>query len=492
MTSPFQYLARTTAAVAVLALLAGCGGRGDKGPVRVDVIGTHQQMNEPLANGSNAAGQTVLAATAQGLVAFDAGGDLVGGLAERWIVDDGGQSYLFRLKRAHWSDGSPVKAEQVATLLKGRFAAYPAIVAGLDPQVRGMTDEVLEIRLPGPMPSFLQLLAHPAMAIARKGTGTGPFHVKNHNGVLTLTPLRPDERTDDDETAGNAQPTRTLFLRPARGALGFARFERHHSDLLLGGRFQHLPYVTVSNLPNGAVRADPVNGLLGLMVEGKSDFLANRDVREVLSSALNRDRLSQILNLSGWRTATNILPAQLDLDRAPAQVSWADRDLALRQSYGRSVVSNWTGLHSGTPPTLRIALPAGPGARLLFQSLQQDYTAIGLSAVLVPWDAPADLRLVDEVAPFDSAIWYLSRVGCGPNKLCSEDAEAELEKARKAATEEERAAALAQAETLSLAEANYIPLGMPVRFALVRGRLTGYLPSPRARHPLNALFRAPR
>ncbi|MET0363001.1 MAG: ABC transporter substrate-binding protein, partial [Sphingobium sp.] len=67
-----------------------------------------------------------------------------------------------------------------------------------------------------------------------------------------------------------------------------------------------------------------------------------------------------------------------------------------------------------------------------------------------------------------------------------------LDVARTAATAAERAGALAGAETLTLAEANYIPLGMPIRFALVRNRLTGYMPSPRARHPLNALFRDPR
>jgi peptide/nickel transport system substrate-binding protein len=40
-----------------------------------------------------------------------------------------------------------------------------------------------------------------------------------------------------------------------------------------------------------------------------------------------------------------------------------------------------------------------------------------------------------------------------------------------------------------LAENTFIPIGAPIRFALVRGRLTGYQPSPRAIHPLNALIK---
>jgi peptide/nickel transport system substrate-binding protein len=40
-----------------------------------------------------------------------------------------------------------------------------------------------------------------------------------------------------------------------------------------------------------------------------------------------------------------------------------------------------------------------------------------------------------------------------------------------------------------VAHNGYIPLGAPVRWSLVAKRLTGFEPSPRARHPLNHLFR---
>ncbi len=40
-----------------------------------------------------------------------------------------------------------------------------------------MTDEVLEISLRGPRPNFLQLLAHPEMAIIQSGQGTGPYRL---------------------------------------------------------------------------------------------------------------------------------------------------------------------------------------------------------------------------------------------------------------------------------------------------------------------------
>jgi peptide/nickel transport system substrate-binding protein len=43
---------------------------------------------------------------------------------------------------------------------------------------------------------------------------------------------------------------------------------------------------------------------------------------------------------------------------------------------------------------------------------------------------------------------------------------------------------------LTQAHDGYVPLGAPVRWSLAARRLTGFMPSPRARHPLNHLFRA--
>ncbi len=487
---PFSFLRPIGTALLATAMLAlcACGSSGDDGPVRVDVIGTQAQFAQPLDNGGNAAGQVMLASASQGLVAFDAGGALIGALAERWIVEDDGESYIFRLRPIRWADGGAVKAEEVARLLSARFSANPALLGGLTPTVRGMTDEVVEIRLPAPASSFLQILAHPAMAIARRDGGTGPFRKTRRNDLVTFT-LAKYPGADADSAPTTDQSSLPLYVRAVRPALAFARFQRGEADLVLGGRYQHLPFVTASAVQSGVVRVDPVDGLLGLIVEGQSPFLADRGVREALAMVIDRDRLAQALNLSGWRTATNILPAQLDLPRQPAQAPWADREFALRRSYASSVVANWA-QDSGAPPMLRIALPAGPGTTILYRSLQQDFAAIGVPVMLVDWtSADADLRLIDEVAPFDSALWYLARVGCGLNRLCSDEAAAQLSTARSAATEAERASALTAAETLSLVEANYIPLGMPIRFALVRNRLTGYRPSPRARHPLNALFR---
>src|SRR5690606_7034364 len=58
-------------------------------------------------------GQHLRAATAAGLVGLDADGQVVPQLADRWIVTDGGTSYIFRLRDLAWPDGRELTGEEV-------------------------------------------------------------------------------------------------------------------------------------------------------------------------------------------------------------------------------------------------------------------------------------------------------------------------------------------------------------------------------------------
>src|SRR3546814_182446 len=141
---------------------------------------------------------------------------------------------------------------------------------------------------------------------------------------------------------------------------------------------------------------------------------------------------------------------------------------------------------------LRIALPAGSGSNLLFRILSSDFARIGVPSVRVDRDADADLRLIDEVAPYDSALWYLGRISCAYEMACSSEATARLSEAQQAQSIEEMLRKLDEAEVLTLAHGGYIPLAAPVRWSLVSRRLQGFQPSPRGRHPLNHLLPEPK
>ncbi len=115
------------------------------------------------------AGQHVRAAISMGLVRLDPRGEVVPGVAERWIVTDGGASYIFRINEFDLAMGHRLTAQAVRDALQRRVRQLRGTSLGLDlakiRDIRAMTGRVIEIRLTSPMPDFLQLLAQPELGI---------------------------------------------------------------------------------------------------------------------------------------------------------------------------------------------------------------------------------------------------------------------------------------------------------------------------------------
>ncbi len=132
---------------------------------------------------------------------------------------------------------------------------------------------------------------------------------------------------------------------------------------------------------------------------------------------------------------------------------------------------------------LRIALPRGPGSTILYGIVAAGLQRIGIDTQRVAIDAEADLRLVDAVAPYDSARWYLA-TACQP---CGAEAQAAVEAARDAPTLALRASRIAEADAAVAADIAYIPIARPLRWSLVALRLGQWQGNSRAWHPLNHL-----
>ncbi|HEY0131996.1 MAG TPA: ABC transporter substrate-binding protein, partial [Allosphingosinicella sp.] len=166
--------------LAATLLLAGCGGE-ETGPISISAIGGQPRIANPSRDRLDPPSAILIEAAAQGLVRFDAGGEIEPALAQRWIVSDDGLRYTFRLGEASWG-GRRITAEQVVARL--RAAVAPASrnplkpVLGAVDEIVAMTDDVLEISLKSPRPNFLQLLAQPEMAIVRGSEGSGPYRAE--------------------------------------------------------------------------------------------------------------------------------------------------------------------------------------------------------------------------------------------------------------------------------------------------------------------------
>ncbi|MBR8638886.1 ABC transporter substrate-binding protein [Streptomyces tuirus] len=204
-------------------LLAGCfsssggdsssdsSGSGEGG--RLSIALAFQPVENYSPYGEDAFTLSRLA-VAEGLTRLDANGTAAPALAESWSSEQGGKSWVFKLRDAKFQDGTDVTAKAVATALAHAAEADPApsAISGVkltaeavgDDQVKVTTadaDPVLPLRLSNPA---LSVFAPKAYAEDGKvnvvGTGTGPFEITKTTGSTAVALDR-----FDDYWGGRAQ-----------------------------------------------------------------------------------------------------------------------------------------------------------------------------------------------------------------------------------------------------------------------------------------------
>jgi peptide/nickel transport system substrate-binding protein len=385
------------------------------------------------------------------------------------------------LREARWADGRPVDAPTVARLLArqvrrgGRNPLSPFLTA--IESVVAMTPQVIEVRLARPRPDLLKLFAQPELALVRPDpvVGSGPLMIAAGGTTALLRPV-PDIDMEGDNAQRSAPDIRLVGERAARA---IARFAAGRADLVTGGTFADWPLVAAAGILPTAIGLDPAAGLFGLAITRRDGFLADAANRAAVAQAIDRSQVTAAVAV-GLEPAETLLPVSTEATAAPvATPTWALPTMDERRSAARARVQAWT----GGPVILRIALPQGPGATRLWGGLAASLRRVGIEARRVALDEPAELQLVDAVAPYDDPRWYLASA-CRP---CGAEADERLEAARIANTLAERAARSAEADAALTADVAFIPLARPLRWSLVAPGLTAWAPNARAWHPLNHL-----
>lgn len=477
--------------LAVLAL-SSCGSSAGDGAVAVAIIGTPAAMFDDGVRLAPA-GQLLRGATDEGLVAVDQVGQVVPAIAERWIVSDDGLSYIFRLRDSTWPDGELIEANDVRDQLRRRIAQLEGTSLGLDlanvREIRAMTGRVIEVQLSAPNPDFLRLLAQSELGFTRAGSGAGPMVIsrgegEGESGSARLSALPPESRglpaREDWEEV--ARPVAVRALSAKRAVEAFAAGD---VDLVLGGTIVDFPEATVEAGPlsRGTVQVDPTLGLFGLTVRRETGLLAEPSRREALSMAIDRPALIQAFGLGGWRDSTWPVPPDAFAAPAYAPDRWGGASIDERRRVAAARVRAWSG--PGREPVVRIALPSGKGSDLLLRQLAEAWAAIGVSTRRVAPGEPADLELRDTIARYASPVWYLNQFNCRLGTgLCVPAADALVKQAQAARDPVQRDVLLAEAHAALAQSEVYIPLGVPVRWSLVRGTLRNFQPNAFALHPL--------
>ena len=476
--SPLRFLL-----LAAALLAAGCDD-AETGPVRVSAIGTPPQLRNPNLQPLDPPSAFLVEAVAEGVVRFDAQGQVEPALAQSWIVSDDGLRYTFRLRRNSWADGSPVTAEQVAMRLRAaasRASRNPLkpVLGGIE-NVVAMTDRVLEISLRGPRPNLLELLAQPEMAIILNGRSAGPYAIVAADAGLVALAL--PERGDEEDPI--ELPVREIMLRGEPAAIAVARFAEDEADLTVGGTAGDLPLARAAGLPANRLVLDPAQGLFGLSFSAAAEGpLADPAVRRALSMAVDRAAIVATLAVPALQPRTSLVPAVAEELPRPTQPDWAASPMPMRRQQAAQVIAGLA-----EPLRVRVAMRDGPGYRLVFAHLRRDWRLIGVEAVRVGPQEQAELRLIDAVAPAGLASWYLRHFSCDSGRICDAAADQALEAARLARRGVDRRTQFAIADQILTAATPFIPIAAPVRWSLVSPRLTGFRPNRFARHPAGTLL----
>lgn len=492
MRSSLRSVALSLLAIPAL-LMAGCSG-GDEHTVPIAIIGEADSLADADGDLSGPA-QLVRAATAEGLVGFDEQGRVIPALADRWIITDDGLSYIFRLRDGVWTDGAPLTAVSARSALREALRELKGTPLGEDlsvvSEVRAMAGRVVELRLEYRHPDLLLLLAQPEMGLVRKGVGSGPMKLAKVDDVAVLTPIPPGERGLPREE-GWDERARTLRLTAMPAKQAVEDFVGGKVSIVLGGSAADWPLAGSIGIAKGVVRTELVPGLFGLSVVESGGFLADSANREAVGMAIDRGALAKALDVSGWTPSTRLVSPGMEGDLGTIGERWTQLDLGQRRATAMARVIRWRGEEKPIP-VLRIAMPEGPGADIIFNSVWKDLGSVGIEAQRVEEAADADLRLVDMTARYPRASWFLGQFACSLKRgICSADADRLTAEARRAPDAATRSALLAEAEAELTAANVFIPFGSPVRWSAMRRDVTGFTVNRWSVHPLMPLAMLPK
>jgi oligopeptide transport system substrate-binding protein len=299
----------------------------------------------------------------EGLVTFDAGGELAPGVAETWDVSEDGRVYRFGLRAgAAWSNGDPVVAADFVRAWRRAVApASAARTAGLlgavenaatilsgtaDPVslgIRAVSERQLEVRLERPVPWFPEILAHP-VSYPLHAESIGQPREAPVNGAYRFAEMIPRAmirlRANPHFHAARDVRIETVEYLPIEDpASELSRYRAGELDItetIPAGRYAWLRENMGSEL-----RVHPYLGTFWLGINlRKAPLRDSPDLRRALTLAVDRDTLVRVVLGAGELPAWSIVPPGLqgyEPQRiAAVGIDQRDREKLARELYRKA------------------------------------------------------------------------------------------------------------------------------------------------------------
>ncbi len=383
---------------------------------------------------TTAADANILRDLYEGLLTYDAAGNLIPGAANRWTISDDRLTYTFSIREDEmWSNGTPVLAADFVQTFQRLFApeteapaarlflavkgAAAALAGDADPNTVGVyaTDaRTLIIELDRPDPALLNLLALPAAM---------PLHRNFHAfpAIPRLTgPFNGPYRFDGYEPGEGVWLAKNEHYRDADAlaydSIHYVGYDRQRALAAFGvGEIaisNDVPLFTLADIADrygDELRRAPYAGtyFLATNVDG---VLAAPNLRRAVALAVDRIALADV-----WHGATiptlAILPPGLTDEIAPTEAALGPNVPENRQNEARALLEA-AGYGPDNPLTLTLAVSDDDLQLATAQSIANDLAAVGITANIVTRSAAEQHRHLTGDRDFDlAAVAWIGETG---------------------------------------------------------------------------------
>lgn len=355
---------------------------------------------------TSAADANILRDLYEGLLTYDAAGNLIPGAAARWTISEDRLTYTFSIREdAMWSNGTPVLAADFVQTFQRLFdpeteaPAAPLFLAirGAASVLAGEADadtigvyatdaRTLVIELETPEPALLDLLALPAaMPLHRNfhifpdiprltGPFNGPYKFDGYEPGEGVWLVRNDSYRDADAVAYDSVHYVGYDRQRALAAFGAGEIAVSND----------VPFFTLGDIAEAygdALRRAPYAGtfFLATNVDG---VLADPNLRRAVALAVDRLVLADDVWRGAMIPTLAILPPGLTDETAPTEAALGPNIPANRQEEARALLAA-AGYEADIPLTLTLAVSDDDLQLATARSIADDLAAIGIVVSIV-------------------------------------------------------------------------------------------------------------
>ncbi len=501
--------------------LVACGSSSSDEKILSVQTGPDPETVDPALNSAIDGGEMILHAF-EGLLKLDENGDPEAGQAEKWEVSDDGLTYTFHLRDGlKWSDGSDLTAEDFvyswqrvcdpnvaapyASTVLGMVEGFDEAAAGDIEKlgVEAKDDKTFVVHLANPCPYFESIAAFATLNPVQKATieangdawateadtyiSNGPFYVAEWVPGSYVLMKKNTNYWDADSI--KLDGIKFNLIEDANAA--YSAYQTGECQMIKDVPTEEIP----SLKDNDEFHVEPIIGTYYLSLNLQKEPFNNKQVRQALSLAIDRDYVANTLMQGTYSPAGNLVgPGWKDTDGSDFSenanggkeyISTTDYDANLQKA--KDLLKEAGYADGKGIPKITYSTNDSGYHKVVAEYLQKAWGELGIDVdvEIVEWASFTPMRrngdymssrngwVGDYSDPSNILELFTTDNGNNDGKYSNPEFDAVIEKSRTTTDAAERSAALHEAEDMLMDDAACIPVAYYNDFYLMSDKVTG-------------------